>query len=297
MDKLNKRRSCVIIDSIKYDSSSNIVNYTNQTNVSYSDETERNLRRNIDALSLESNVVWENGNLASSLSLTRFRYPEQSSEELVHELLEELVDEVVEKSEAGRREEIVQDYLSRLIPAPLIQTSEVSQISSSLSSASYALTGSASRLKAAWKIILVSTAQQLLSSYRRVLSRKYRELCEDLEMIGEEPRNLLTDPHGLIIQLLRERERIQDRRDGNRPEDNLAPYTEYPLLPYSGQVLDGDGLVLKVSRETMTELREVTDRILELSVLYLKNATRDVVDTSVQDIKDVLSSATEISRL
>ena len=132
---------------------------------------------------------------------------------------------------------------------------------------------------------------------RRVLSRKYRELSEDLEMIGEEPRNLLTDPHGLIIQLLRERELIQDRRDGNRPEDNLAPYTAYPLLPYSGQVLDGDGLVLKVSRETMTELREVTDRILELSVLYLKNATRDVVDTSVQDIKDVLSSATEISRL
>jgi len=62
--------------------------------------------------------------------LTRFRYPEQSSEELVHELLEELVDEVVEKSEAGRREEIVQDYLSRLIPAPLIQTSEVSQVDS-----------------------------------------------------------------------------------------------------------------------------------------------------------------------
>ena len=42
-------------------------------------------------------------------------------------------------------------------------------------------------------------------------------------MIGEEPRNLLTDPHGLIIQLLRERERIKDRRDGNRPDDNLAP--------------------------------------------------------------------------
>ena len=148
--------------------------------------------------------------------------------------------------------------------------------------------------------IHTSTDYSSLTSHallRRVLSRKYRELCEDLEMIGEEPRNLLTDPHGLIIQLLRERERIQDRRDGNRPEDNLAPYTEYPLLPYSGQVLDGDGLVLKVSRETMTELREVTDRILELSVLYLKNATRDVVDTSVQDIKDVLSSATEISRL
>ena len=148
--------------------------------------------------------------------------------------------------------------------------------------------------------IHISTNYFSLTSHallRRVLSRKYRELSEDLEMIGEEPRNLLTDPHGLIIQLLRERELIQDRRDGNRPEDNLAPYTEYPLLPYSGQVLDGDGLVLKVSRETMTELREVTDRILELSVLYLKNATRDVVDTSVQDIKDVLSSATEISRL
>ena len=49
-----------------------------------------------------------------------------------------------------------------------------------------------------------------------------------------------------------------------------------------------DSIVRKFSAATMTELREVTDRILDLAVLYLKNATRDVVDSSVSDIKNVL---------
>ena len=52
MDKRTKRRSCVIIDSLTYSSSSNIVSYASETNISSIDETERNVRRNIDALSL-----------------------------------------------------------------------------------------------------------------------------------------------------------------------------------------------------------------------------------------------------
>ena len=132
-----------------------------------------------------------------------------------------------------------------------------------------------------------------------MLARKYRELCEDLETIEAEPRNILNDPQGLIIQLLQEKERIQRWRGGNLPGEslNLAPGNDYPLLLYSGEVLDADGLVLKASRETMTELREVTNRILNLSVLYLKNATRDVVDSTVQDIKDVLTLTSEMTRL
>jgi hypothetical protein len=298
MDK-RKRRSEVIVDNYMYGSTGNVVSYRSDTHISTINETERITRRNIDALSLESNVVWESGRVTSSISVSRFRYPEPSSEEVVEQVLEDLLSEVVEKSEAGRREQVVEEYLSRIIPAPLLRRTEVSQISSSLSSTSHALTGSSGRLHAAWKIILVSTAQQLSTSYRRVLIRKHLELYQDLELIGAEPRNILTDPQGLIIQLLREREWIQARREGGLIEESLdlTPRVDYPLIPYSGQELDGDGLVLKVSQETMSELREVTDRILDLSVLYLKNATRDVVDSAVQDMKDVLSTTSEISRL
>ena len=52
MDKRTKRRSCVIIDSLTFSSSTNIVSYASETNISSIDETERNVRRNIDALSL-----------------------------------------------------------------------------------------------------------------------------------------------------------------------------------------------------------------------------------------------------
>ena len=49
----------------------------------------------------------------------------------------------------------------------------------------------------------------------------------------------------------------------------------------------------EVALETAARLLDVTNRVVELTVFYLKNATRDVVDTSVHDVKIILGRLTD----
>eukprot|EP00092_Neocalanus_flemingeri_P027302 GFUD01029613.1.p1 GENE.GFUD01029613.1~~GFUD01029613.1.p1 ORF type:complete len:275 (-),score=78.98 GFUD01029613.1:316-1140(-) len=49
----------------------------------------------------------------------------------------------------------------------------------------------------------------------------------------------------------------------------------------------------EVAMDTMGRILDVTERVSELAVTYLKNATRDVIDTSVNDVKIVLGRMTE----
>jgi len=49
----------------------------------------------------------------------------------------------------------------------------------------------------------------------------------------------------------------------------------------------------QVAMDTITRLMSVTEDVAELAVIYLKNATRDVIDTTVHDVKIVLGRMTE----
>ncbi len=50
-----------------------------------------------------------------------------------------------------------------------------------------------------------------------------------------------------------------------------------------------DALVRGRARETLSELRQVSDKTLEVCVAYLKSAAMDVIDSSVEDVKALLS--------
>jgi hypothetical protein len=50
-----------------------------------------------------------------------------------------------------------------------------------------------------------------------------------------------------------------------------------------------DALVRARARETLSELRQVSDKTLEVCVAYLKSAAMDVIDASVEDVKALLS--------
>lgn len=49
----------------------------------------------------------------------------------------------------------------------------------------------------------------------------------------------------------------------------------------------------QVAMDTISRIMDVTESVVELAVIYLKNATRDVVDTSVNDVKIILGRMTE----
>ena len=49
----------------------------------------------------------------------------------------------------------------------------------------------------------------------------------------------------------------------------------------------------EVAMDTISRIMDVTERVAELAVIYLKNATRDVIDTSVNDVKIVLGKMAE----
>lgn len=49
----------------------------------------------------------------------------------------------------------------------------------------------------------------------------------------------------------------------------------------------------KVATDTIAKIMDITERVAELAVTYLKNATRDVIDTSVNDVKIVLGRMNE----
>lgn len=48
-----------------------------------------------------------------------------------------------------------------------------------------------------------------------------------------------------------------------------------------------------VALDTISRIMSVTEEVAELAVTYLKNATRDVIDTTVHDVKIVLGRMTE----
>ncbi len=50
-----------------------------------------------------------------------------------------------------------------------------------------------------------------------------------------------------------------------------------------------DALVRGRARETLSELRQVSDSTLEVCVAYLKSAAINVIDSSVEDVKALLS--------
>lgn len=303
-DDRNKRRSFVVIDSLLYNSSSRIDASLIEDEGVEAEEVE-GLTKTIDALSLESTVVWEKGGLSRSYKLQRFQLRDDPCE-MVRCLLEELVEAVVDRAEVERRERVVEGYLTRHLPAPLVKRTEVSQIGNTLGGALCTLESSSSRMKAAWRIILVSTAQQINTSFRRILVRRQLQLNEELDLAGHPPRPILTDAHGVFVRLIRERERLiakhemrqesEDQEDTSikQIQDHSEP--ENSLVPAAGAEIGDESsfIVARLSAETIEELRNVTNRTLDLSVIYLKGATREVVDTAVQDIKNVVSEQTRL---
>ena len=117
---------------------------------------------------------------------------------------------------------------------PLAGCEDVARMEDTFARTQGALTSQAARLKLAMKMILVSAAQQIVVSYRRILTEQAARLGagEDAEV---------------------------------------------------------------VSTETCRRCLEVTEQVAELAVVYLKNATRDVFDTSVNDVKIILGKMSEDS--
>lgn len=64
------------------------------------------------------------------------------------------------------------------------------------------------------------------------------------------------------------------------------------LLEQAERLAKGDNSS-KVATDTIAKIMDVTERVAELAVTYLKNATRDVIDTSVNDVKIVLGRMNE----
>ena len=73
----------------------------------------------LDALSLEKHTIWQDGKITETYTVTSFQISDYS-EELVNDLLEDILDYVVDTAERKRREQIVEGYLSKALPAPLV---------------------------------------------------------------------------------------------------------------------------------------------------------------------------------
>ena len=115
---------------------------------------------------------------------------------------------------------------------PLAGREDVARMEDTFARTQGALTSQAARLKLAMKMILVSAAQQIVVSYRRILV----EQAERLEA-GEEAE--------------------------------------------------------AVALETCQRCLEVTERVAELAVMYLKSATQSVFDSSVHDVKIILGTLSD----
>jgi len=293
-EKNNNRRSFVVIDSFLYSSENRLSRFKSVNNVSDISDDEQ-FTKTIEALSLESTVVWEKGQFSRSFAVEQFQLRDDPTE-LVQDLLNDLVDLVVDRADTELRELVVESYLSRHLPAPLVKRAEVTEIGSTLSGALSSLEGSSSRLKAAWRIILVSTAQQLNTSFRRILIRRQLELNAELDMVGLPARPLLTEPEGVLVRLIRERENFILNHQNNQTMEPIEDSSEFKnCLVSNSQPWDESGRIVgRLSAETVEELRHVTNRILDLSVVYLKGATSDVVDSAVHEIKNVVSEQTRL---
>jgi len=308
-----ERRQYVVVDGdlVQHHSpdavqTSGIVKHSSINDISSSDDNSGATSTQIlDALSLESTTVWERGQLYGSYTFSRFKVKRNNSEIICKQIVDDLVNDIYsaaererEREEIRKREKAVESYLSRLIPAPLVQRQEVSQMGRTMSTAIGTLKGSSSRLHAAWRIILVSTAQQINLSYSRIVRRMNAALNEELDLLGLPPRTLLTDKQGLLVHLLHERERMHQQL---QPQQELAVTEQRESIVFDEELtgylvplasrdddFNPEAIVREFSEATVAELRAVTDRILDLAVLYLKNATRNVVDGAVSDVKSIL---------
>ncbi len=140
-------------------------------------------------------------------------------------------------------------------------------------------------------------------------------------------RDLLSDPECGLLALLMERRRLLPPRSpvhcnslannnnsnipiGQLENDVKATEAVDPIIPEGvdsvlfqrrrtlsdpGPARGGkemsaaDVLVRGRARETLSELRHVSDSTLEVCVAYLKSAAIDVIDASVEDVKALLS--------
>ena len=154
------------------------------------------------------------------------RVEDVAAEILVGDILDEVISAAVEASRTSPG--------PLYFHHPLAGREDVARMEDTFARTQGALTSQAARLKLAMKMILVSAAQQIVVSYRRILTEQAARLGagEDAEV---------------------------------------------------------------VSTETCRRCLEVTEQVAELAVVYLKNATRDVFDTSVNDVKIILGKMSEDS--
>ena len=197
--------------------------------------------RRIDALSLEVSPKQEEGGQGggferrvtfrqtvhiSHAGNIVSRVEDVAADVLVGDILDEVISAAVEASRASPG--------PLYFHHPLAGREDVARMEDTFARTHGALTSQAARLKLAMKMILVSAAQQIVVSYRRILTEQAARLGagEDAEV---------------------------------------------------------------VSTETCRRCLEVTEQVAELAVVYLKNATRDVFDTSVNDVKIILGKMSEDS--
>ena len=154
------------------------------------------------------------------------RVEDVAADVLVGDILDEVISAAVEASRTSPG--------PLYFHHPLAGREDVARMEDTFARTHGALTSQAARLKLAMKMILVSAAQQIVVSYRRILTEQAARLGagEDAEV---------------------------------------------------------------VSTETCRRCLEVTEQVAELAVVYLKNATRDVFDTSVNDVKIILGKMSEDS--
>ena len=154
------------------------------------------------------------------------RVEDVAADVMVRDILDEVISAAVEASRASPG--------PLYFHHPLAGREDVARMEDTFARTHGALTSQAARLKLAMKMILVSAAQQIVVSYRRILTEQAARLGagEDAEV---------------------------------------------------------------VSTETCRRCLEVTEQVAELAVVYLKNATRDVFDTSVNDVKIILGKMSEDS--
>ena len=154
------------------------------------------------------------------------RVEDVAADVLVGDILDEVISAAVEASRASPG--------PLYFHHPLAGREDVARMEDTFARTHGALTSQAARLKLAMKMILVSAAQQIVVSYRRILTEQAARL--------------------------------------GAGEDAEA-----------------------VSTETCRRCLEVTEQVAELAVVYLKNATRDVFDTTVHDVKIILGKMSEDS--
>ena len=76
-------------------------------------------------------MVWEKGQFSRSFAVEQFQLRDDPTE-LVQDLLNDLVDLVVDRADTELRERVVESYLSRHLPAPLVKRAEVTEVTTNL---------------------------------------------------------------------------------------------------------------------------------------------------------------------